>query len=355
MVTYRLANQNDYERINAFYNRIYKKNRTAEQFLWEFRDCPFGQSIYVIAEDGDKIIGTNCVIPIDLIGANKQIVKSGKSEDTLVDPAYRGQQIFYKIYEYLFEKCIEANIQIIWGFTSAKKPFEKLGFEVPFEHEQILAVKNIWKSYYFLTSLNPKNKVTDKIKILGLCIFSKLKTVGKIKQQNTTYRIEENREVVLGVHELIFKNQITSDSLFAIYQTPDFQDWRIYKNPNYYKVHTYSVYSEADELMALIVFNSHTNHVAYVCQSTFHPDLKKAEKVRILQSATRMLFKSGIVLVRNWVFNSNPVNKEEIKIQNQAGYMHIQRGIGLVWKKLDTVDIEPEDFYLSRIATQGVI
>ena len=355
MVKYRLANENDYERINAFYNRIYKSKRTIEQFLWEFRDCPFGKSIYVIAEDGDKIIGTNCVIPIDLIGANKQIIKSGKSEDTLVDPAYRGQQIFYKIYEYLFEKCIEANIQVIWGFTSAKKPFEKLGFEVPFEHEQTLAVNNIGKSYKFLTSLNPKNKTIDKLKILGLCIFSKLKTVAKINRQNSTYKIEENRDVVLGVDELIFNNQNFTSSLFAINQTPDFQNWRIYQNPNYYKVHTFSVYSDTKDLIALVVFNSHANRVAYVCQTTFHPDLKMDEKVRILKSVSHMLFKSGIVLIRNWVFNTNAVNKQEVTIQNQSGYLHIERGIGLVWKKLDILDIEPSDFYLSRIATQGVI
>lgn len=355
MVKYRLAEEIDYERINAFHNRIYKKSRTIDQFLWEFRDCPFGKSIYVIAEDNEKIIGTNCVIPIDLIGANKEIIKSGKSEDTLVDPEYRGQKIFYKIYEFLFEKCREANIQVIWGFTSAKKPFENLGFEVPFEHEQSLAVKNVWKSYTFLSSLNPKNKFSDKVKILGLSIISKVNTLGKINQQNIAYRIEENSAVISGVSELIFKCQTSSKSLFAINQTPEYQDWRIYKNPNYYQVHTYSAYSPKGELVALIIFNSHSNRVAYVCQSTFHPDLTEIEKTKILQSVTQMLFKAGIVLVRNWIFNNNHLNIEEAAIQEHAGYMHLKRGIGLVWKKLDAVDIDPADFYLSRIATQGVI
>lgn len=355
MVEYRLANEDDYEKINAFYNRIYKENRTAEQFLWEFRDGPFGKSIYVVAEDDGKIIGTNCVIPIDLIDANKKIIKSGKSEDTLVDPEYRGQQIFYKIYEFLFEKCKEANIQVIWGFTSAKKPFEKLGFDVPYSHEQSLAVRDIWKAYTYLSSLNPKNALTDKIKILGLSVLSRLKTLGRIEQKNIVYKVKVNCQINTGVDELILKNQTISNSLFSIHQTPEFQDWRIYNNPNFYKVHTYSVYSKTEELMALIVFNSHPNQVAYICQSTFHPDLKMREKVEILQSVTHMLFKTGIKLVRNWVFKTNKVNIQEATIQNRAGYINIQRGIGLVWKNLSSVDIEPENFYLSRIATQGVI
>ena len=98
MVTYRLATAADYENINVFHNRIDKPNRSIEQFYWEFRDSPNGPSIYVIAEDGNQIVGTNCVIPISLIDSNGKVYKSGKSEDTLVDPNYRGQNIFNTIH-----------------------------------------------------------------------------------------------------------------------------------------------------------------------------------------------------------------------------------------------------------------
>ena len=354
MVTFRLAGRNDYENINSFYNRSYNANRTLEQFLWEFSNCPFGESIYVIAEDNGKIVGTNCVIPINLITSDNQIIRSGKSEDTLVDPEYRGQKIFYKIYEFLFEKCKEANIQVIWGFTSAKKPFRNLGFETPYDHEQCLAVNNVFKSYHFLTSLNPKNKITDRVKILGLCLLSKVRTFGKFKLHKTSYRIEKGEKVISGVDDLILKSQSKSNGSFAIHQPSDFQQWRIYDNPNYYKVHTYSVYDNND-LVALIVFNSHKNKIAYSCQSTFHPDLANKEKVKLLQSITKILFSEGITLVRTWSFNTNEINREETDYFKSAGYTHLNRGIGFVWKKLDDFDLKPEDFYLSRIATQGTI
>lgn len=356
MVNYRLANEQDYEKINSFYNRIYQSNRTIEQFFWEFHDAPFGHSIYVIAEDGDKIVGTNCVIPIDLICDNKEVVRSGKSEDTLVDPDYRGQNIFYEIYEFLFQKCKEANIQVIWGFTTAKKPFKKLGFEIPFDNEQSLAVNKIGKSYSFLSSLNSSNKSIDKLKILGLCMISKVKTIGRINSKPLAYRIDEKSEVINGVDTLIFENQIHSNSaIFAINQTPDFQDWRIYKNPNFYKVHTYSFYNEDDTLKALIIFNSHANKVAYICQSTFCPSLSEIEKVQILQHVTKKLFNSGIVLVRSWLFNTNNLNNQEIALHRSAGYSILKRGNGFVWKSLNEITISPENFYLSRIASQGVI
>ena len=339
MVTYRLADSEDYEKINAFYNRFYNTDRTTEQFWWEFHNCPFGKSIYVIAEDNGKIVGTNCVIPIDIITSDKKIIRSGKSEDTLVAPQYRGQRIFYNIYDFLFNKCKEANIQVIWGFTSAKKPFKKLGFEIPYDHQQGLAVNHIWKSYRYLASLNNKNKTIDKIKILGLCLLSKAKITGTLNLfKKTTLQIEKVNKFVSNVDELILENLMKVNNSFAIHQTSDFQEWRIYDNPNYFKTHTYCVHQNK-KLVALVIFNSHQNSIAYVCQSTFRSELAHVEKVKILRSVTKMLFNEGITLIRTWSFHTNSLN----------------RGIGLVWKELGDTGLKPEKFILSRIATQGTI
>jgi GNAT superfamily N-acetyltransferase len=354
MVTYRLAGSEDYEKINAFYNRIYSANRTTEQFLWEFHNGPFGKSIYVIAEDKGSIVGTNCVIPIDLITSDKKIIRSGKSEDTLVDPEYRGQKIFYKIYDFLFEKCREANIEVVWGFTSAKKPFKNLGFDVPFSHQQALAVNNIWKSFKYLSSLNPKNKITDKAKILGLCVYSKGQFIRKSSRLKSPFEIKKVDKIVSGIDDLIFKNQKKLDNSFVIHQSPVFQEWRLYSNPNYFKTHTYGIYQK-DKLVALVVFNSHQNDIAYLCQSTFHPDLTNSEKVNILKSVTGMMFKEGIAAVRQWVFDTNIVNTEEVSVFKEAGYIHLNRGIGFVWKEISNTGLNPENFILSRIATQGAI
>ena len=349
MVTYRLATEADYENINNFYNRIYKSSRTLDQFLWEFHNSPFGKSIYVIAEDNKNIVGTNCVIPYDIITTEKTIIKTGKSEDTLVDPEYRGQKIFYNIYEFLFEKCKEANIKVIWGFTSAKKPFNKLGFDTPYYHEQCIAVRDVFKSYAYLSSLKKNNSGYDRMKILGLSLLSKIKTINKFKDYKIKFRVEESNNIE-GVDRLILSNLT---STFAINQTSDFQSWRIYMNPNYYKVHTFSFYNDK-ELVAIIVFNSYPNKVAFVCQSTFSHTLDNIEKIKILQKATHYLFKREVIMIRNWVFNTNELNKEEILIQKKAGFTHIKRGINLVWKELEAVKIQPENFYLSRIASQGI-
>ncbi len=356
MVNYRLAEEKDYESINAFYNKMYSANRTLEQFYWEFHNGPFGAAIYVVALDDDKVIGTNCVIPIELMTYDNKTIRSGKSEDTLVDPAYRGQKIFYGIYEYLFEKCEEAGIEVIWGFTSAKKPFKKLGFTVPYDHQQSLLVSDVRASYKFLSALNVKNKALDKFKILGLCLMSKMKGLGTTLKKNTEYELRVNEEVSSDrINALIRSRFSKGDNSFAINQNTDFQKWRIYNNPNFHKVHTYSLYNKKSELMGVIVFNSHKNKVAYVCQTTFHEGVCKQAISSILKEATKDLFSKGIVLVRNWHFDVNEYNREEIKLYKVSGYTYLEKGIGMVWKEIGGAKIDAKGFHLSRIATQGVL
>lgn len=356
MVTYRLATENDYKNINNFHNRIYQNNRTISQFYWEFHNCPFGKSIYVIAIDNDKIVGTNCVIPIIVTNSNGDMIKTGKSEDTLVDPEYRGQNIFNNIYEFLFKECANNGIKIIWGFTSAKKPFQKIGFKTPFDHQQSLIVNSILGSYRYLSVLNQNNGLKQKTQILALCILSKLKSLkGEFITVKTKLSIEENTIITDNVSELIESYSIKNPSLFYIFQNKEFQHWRIYDNPNYHKIHTFGAYDVNKKLVALIILNSHPNGVAYVIQSSFDSSVSFSEKTSLLNYTTKSMFKKGITLIRNWHFDNNQQNKEEIDVFKKANFLVLKKGISFVWKEIDHIQLNPNNFLLSRISTQGVI
>jgi hypothetical protein len=356
MVTYRLATEDDYKNINDFYNCIYKSNRTLEQFYWEFHNCPFGKSIYVIAEDGQRIVGTNCVIPIKLINSNNEITLTGKSEDTLVDPNYRGQNIFNNIYDFLFAKSKEHDIKVIWGYTSAKKPFKKLGFSVPFDHQQSLIVNHIWESYKYLSSLNSKNGFSQKAQIFALCAFSKLKfIINYLSIQQPDYKVTEDKVIVDQVDSLIERSASDCNDSFYILQNQEFQQWRIYQNPNYHKVHTFGFYDKKERLIAVIVLNSHQNAVAYIIQSTFDKSLTSRDRVLILKWVVNKIFSLGISIIRNWHFNTNKLNKNEIDIYQKANFISLKKGIGFVWKEIDSTNLNPNNFYLSRVSTQGVI
>ena len=326
MVKYRQAEEKDYKKINDFHNRLYSSNRTIEQFRWEFHNSPAGRSIYIIGEDNDEIAGTNCVIPIFLINSKGEKVLTGKSEDTLVDPKYRGQNVFYNLYQVLFEKCIENGVKVIWGFTSAYKPFKKLGFKIPYEHQQILIANRIVPSFKYLSSLNRNNRLIDKAKILGLCFFSKLNYSFKSTNNLVLKRFHISTEAKIDqVNDLIQANLKEKENAFAIDQSSEFQQWRIYDNSNSYKIHTFSFENDNNKLVVLLIFNSQPNMVAYISQSTFHPELSQKESVEMVKYATKEIFREGITLIRNWVFDHNSYNKQEIDFFKKAKYKIIMQ------------------------------
>jgi hypothetical protein len=97
---------------------------------WEYFDPDLTrEGIIVGAFDGDALIGTQAYIPYPGWWKDRAIL-TAKSESTLVSPEYRGQKVFDRMYALGFELCREAGVDCIWGFTSAEKPFAKVGFDV---------------------------------------------------------------------------------------------------------------------------------------------------------------------------------------------------------------------------------
>lgn len=353
MIGYRLATEKDYKNINDFHNRIYRSDRTIEQFYWEFHNAPAGPSIYIIAEDGDKVIGTQCAIPIYLITSSGEKIYSGKSEDTLVDPEYRGQNIFNKLYEILFSECSAKGIKVIWGFTSAIKPFIKMGFDTPFEHKQVLAVNKINYGYKYLASLNKKNRYLDMFKIFGLCCMSKTKYMFNFRKKTIHNTVSTGN--ITELEGLLSSNLQAYQNSFAIEQTKEYQKWRIYENPNYHKLYTFSFSNSENKLAGVITVNVQKDRVAFIIQSLFDHNLNDGVKSKFIRYVSSCLFSEGVTIIRNWIFDHNQFNKDEIGYYLQAGYYKVDKGVSLVWKKLDDFNLSADGFFLSRITTQGVM
>lgn len=105
--------------------------RRAEPGLlaWQFFDPSLpAPGILVGAWDGERLAGTQGFIPTAAM-LGDQAVLTVKSELTLVNPAYRGQGLFDGMYKLGLELCAGAGIACVWGFTSAVKPFQKVGFD----------------------------------------------------------------------------------------------------------------------------------------------------------------------------------------------------------------------------------
>ena len=95
----RLLKDGEELEVIRLFNSSHPQQRSLEHFHWEFRDAPAGKGIYVVAFDTEqnKIVGTQAAIPIELICNNGERMLTAKSEDTLLDPAYRGKGLFDKM------------------------------------------------------------------------------------------------------------------------------------------------------------------------------------------------------------------------------------------------------------------
>ncbi len=355
----RLLMNEELTHANDFFNKIYKLHRAYEHFKWEFLDCPAGSAIYVAAIDTSiktkmKIVGIQCAIPLLMITSEGQQILTAKSEDTLVDPEYRGQDIFNKMYNLLFEECKKAGIKYIWGFTPAYKPFIKLGFKLNFKSAQLLYVNKPIAAYHYLSSLNPKNKLIDKVKILGLSFLSKLNSFKSMPFSKLFDEINyklENFELEI-VSKTLFKEN--TNQLF-LYEDREYFNWRIFKNIHNNNYKNLVFRTPDNKCVADVIINTRGT-VGYIEQIIFTEILSEKSKKAIIKQCLNVLTNLGVPIIRFLGFEANSINQSEVKLLIDIGFYKVTRGNWFVWKSLDNnFNHEPENIVLNRLFTQGIM
>jgi GNAT superfamily N-acetyltransferase len=323
-----------------------------EEFEWEFHEGPAGPSVYIIALDGEKIVGTNCVILITMIHVDGREILSGKSEDTLVDPEYRGKRIFAKIYKKLIEECKSEGVEVIWGFTPVARAFEKIGFEVPFSNLQSLVVLNVGGAYHYLSGLNPKNSNTDRLKILGLAIMSRGKSMFTSNPRSKSLQLLERNEPA-NLKELIGEEVKKIDGGLAIEQGAEYQKWRYSDNPHLHNPQ-FLEFSNNGSPIGYAVINVTDEKVCYISEIKFYWDVEDSLRRSAIQLLVDFIKGKGACLVRNWHFANNQVGQRDIRVTKESGFTLLDRGSHFVWMNLTENSLSPNNLILTIAATQGL-
>lgn len=360
-IEYCILEDHEIQDVIDFYNSIHHSGRNVEMFKWEFLNGVYGKAIYIIAKDKNtkKIVGSQAAIPIQLINADGQIILSAKSEDTIVDPHYRGNKIFDKMYELLISECKKNNIHYIWGFTHAIKPFKNLGFEIPFSHSQSLLVYDIAKAYQYLAGLDKTNTILKKIKILGLTIISCIKFFlysNKISQnKDFKTNVLSNFD---DISDFDF-NKLASiyPSHFSIHRSKKFMDWRVLKNP-YAKNNLIISIQKNQKLVAVIVFSSNIDGIWFLMEEFYDNDLSSKEKEEILIRSITILKtnqNNKVHLLRTWDFRHNAFSNKLMNVKTKAGLIHIEKGMPFVWlNTFGNNELDVDSIILSRLSSQGM-
>ena len=139
-----------------------RSNYSTEIFNWQY----MGEKCLLYSiEDQNEIVGTQGMIELELVESSQKIL-THKSETTFLNPKYRGQGLFEKIYEKCVHDVKEKKSKLIWGFTALGTLWEKkLNFNYVSNiiSEATLVVNNIGefqsrlkKVFYFLKKLQLK-------------------------------------------------------------------------------------------------------------------------------------------------------------------------------------------------------
>ena len=348
-IVYRLASDSDTDKVNRFYNSIYKTNRTKTKFEWEFNSSPAGKAIYVVAVLNNEIIGTQCIIPYYIISKENEVVLSGKSEDTLVSPNHRGKNIFEKMYSFLIEECRKRNILFIWGFTYAIKPFFKFGFQIPYKSKMGIFVIKPHESFRYFNSLSNKNTRVDRFKISLLMFISWSKrfisSIGSVSSSKLDFSFVELNDNKF--------NYLQYNNSFGLKLDSDFINYRITNNPYNNNYNTVN-YFKNDNLLVSLTYNINNQKVGYVIHLYVADKTSKKEFKQFLNKAIKTTDLKTCCALRFWGFSHNLQNQKEIYFLNSAGFTFIKRGISFVWLSLNQkLNFKPESFVLSRMASQG--
>lgn len=345
----------DIGEVNDFYNLNYGQRRKEKQWRWLFDHPVNGKLPFVIARNGRKIVGSQALIPITLLYANKEI-QSAKSEETLIAPDWRGKGLLKAMYEPLFELCDQVGIQVIWGFTPAGRAFTNVGFSIPFKTSQLIYILD--RKVALNSILNASSLKLNYKEKIGITLGKSLSVTKKFRffLPSNSYRITVSEIDVLEASS-IFDNFNSSWGGITIKRDFNYLNWRIKENP-FLKAIILGA-KDGTRLVGWIAVSMDQNSVGYIVDSVILKRNAKECVGRILIiEALRFLDQCGAGMVRAWSINNHPYDKYFKKIAQQVGFVNYKDGENFVAHQradFKVLQLDWDDWYISRLYSQGVL
>jgi GNAT superfamily N-acetyltransferase len=248
-IEFRLATPEDALDVVNFRNSYYGRTRTPGHWLWEYDTLEPKKSVFVFATDRGQIIATQGIIPIPLqIGTSS--VLTGKTEDTLCLPPYRGSGIMAKLYEYAVESCMGRGIEFIWGFTNAVKAYQRFGFTCYPDIQVLVRPGSIWAD--IVSGRQRESSLWHQIRSVGkLILRSSLTRKGNTNHQMQTqsgYNIKKGRICDKWLDDLYQRIESGHSDIIFTRHDQKYLEWRVREHP-FLSYEEYQVY-QGDKLRA---------------------------------------------------------------------------------------------------------
>lgn len=350
----------DIAKVVFFHNTIGGSNRTTEQWIWEYKSNYLDLFVFTVAEDDNRIVGTQGMIPIYLNIKGKRCL-SGKSESSLLDPAYRGGTLFQELYDLAMSLCKARNMQCVWGYTSAVKVWRhKLRFSV-YEnslYDSILivnlqsALSKIFESQWPIA-----RRITLSLLAMGCYLYSfvfrfTLKFLKK--PPKTNYSIEHQPRSMNDLGTFYGRLREKYPRLIHIDQDREYLTWRLFNNPSI-KYQTYFVYE--DGLLkgyCYVGTNGKDRKVVSLADFTFESAKAGAFLLRNLLDKWQNDKIGFVYFLGN---TKNSLMKTMFDLLARFGFLKRRRSMSFILKNISCQDEDDlydiKNWYASALWTEG--
>lgn len=356
--------EGDELQINLLHNQEYGTTRGSAEWQWEFRDNPWGHSIFVVAEDEGDIIGTQALLPIWL-SYNEENILSAKAEATLIRKDYRGLGIFEKLYDKCFALAIKNGITLIWGFSIVPKSYRRCGFEIPGNLRQMVLVFRPSQGKQVLGQQTTKFSLYEVGRrfaffIFGLICFINFKTRHRRGNTNSDFRILSMTQAD-EILDVFWQTWRQGKRFYTINRTKEYLNWRIFRNP--YVTYQLLAAVRDDEIQGYIILSkSKDRNQGFIDDFCVLDDKYFGEVTKLLIAHSIDYFLSqGVVLVSSWYLGNNPEEKKYLSCLRSFGFLPIPRkGTPIVLKSLVSEASLPgkaghlDQWFITRLFSEGV-
>ena len=118
--------------ILRLFEKVFSRKLSLENWLWRFRDNPFGKHFIKLMWDNENLVGHYAVSPLKMLVGEEEVM-TALSLTTMTHPDYQGRGIFGKLSLELYKELEqEHNCKAVWGFPNNNSHYgfiKKLGWE----------------------------------------------------------------------------------------------------------------------------------------------------------------------------------------------------------------------------------
>lgn len=349
----REAATTDVEKIISFHNDAHKDNRKPEHWKWEYKGNYPDSFVFTVIKDAGQIIATQGMIPYYIYVRGKRLL-TGKSENTLLNPKYRGGSLFQDLYEFAVSLCKTRGMQCIWGYTPATKALRRFRFHVyEYVMHGSISILNVRcaLSEVLGEDTSAVKKVTKSLTFLSLWVYSAIiRATSQIP--DTGLLVREKLADQHDLENLYERLKMKYPDLIHIDLDERYLRWRIFNHP-FFKYRTHFVY-EGDLLRAYAFVNTHNKRRAYLTDFTF--ETANAGKF-LLKRILNQLQAEGIGAVSFWGNERNPLMKGPFDLLRRFGFVQRKTSAHFVLRNLSVGDQESlsdvTNWYMNGLWTEG--